>query len=453
MQMDEKLRFKRNAAVLEAELDWFHRVLESRLKLHFNHGDDREDPLDIPPPNLNDEGGYYAALLEHYQCTRAERLVLILCLIPHIRPQILDVFFTKNKLHDRICTEFGGIKDDLLGPFLPTVETALFLLAGHSLTRRFTQGRLFEPDSYLLANGLVHIGSPGPHMPVGQSPIHLSPDLRDMMTTGRVHKPNFGIDFPARLITTDLEWRDLILDHLTQDRVLEIKAWLDHGSTLLEAWGLAPRIKPGYRSLFFGPPGTGKTLTAALLGKYARRDVYRIDLSMVVSKYIGETEKNLEKIFTRAQQKDWLLFFDEADALFGKRTKVHDAHDRFANQEVSYLLQRVEDFPGVVILATNFKTNMDEAFTRRFQSIIHFPMPGRDERLRLWRNGFSPKSSLAPDIDMEHIAAEHELSGGSIMNIIQHCSITALKDHTTCITQKNLDAGIRREFLKEGRGM
>ena len=131
--------------------------------------------------------------------------------------------------------------------------------------------------------------------------------------------------------------------------------------------------------LFHGPPGTGKTLTAGLLGKIAQKDVYRIDLSMVISKYIGETEKNLARLFDKAERKDWILFFDEADSLFGKRGQVKDAHDKYANQEVSYLLQRVEAYNGLVILASNFKNNIDEAFLRRFQSIIYFPLPAKEE--------------------------------------------------------------------------
>ena len=140
-------------------------------------------------------------------------------------------------------------------------------------------------------------------------------------------------------------------------------------------WGMAPKLRPGYRSLFYGPPGTGKTMTACLLGKSTGRDVYKVDLSLVVSKYIGETEKNLARVFDQAQHKGWILFFDEADALFGKRSETRDAHDRYANQEVSFLLQRIETFDGIAILASNQRENLDDAFTRRFESIIYFPMP------------------------------------------------------------------------------
>jgi SpoVK/Ycf46/Vps4 family AAA+-type ATPase len=248
-----------------------------------------------------------------------------------------------------------------------------------------------------------------------------------------------------------MDWDDLVLDPYTMDQVLEIKAWIEYGDTLLHDLGLGKKLKPGYRSLFYGPSGTGKTLTATLLGKMTHRDVYRIDLSLVVSKYIGETEKNLEKVFQQAEHKDWILFFDEADALFGKRTKITDAHDRFANQEVSYLLQRVEDYAGVVILASNFKSNLDEAFTRRFQSIIHFPMPNQSERHRLWQNAFSEKTPLGENIHLTDIAVKYELAGGSIMNVVRYATLMALKRGTRLITYDDLLNGLRKEFQKEGK--
>lgn len=174
------------------------------------------------------------------------------------------------------------------------------------------------------------------------------------------------------LLTTDLSWKNLVLDKETMKQVEEIRNWLKHLSSVKPGGGMNEKLKPGYRTLFYGPPGTGKKLSAAVIGKELSIPVYRIDLSMVVSKYIGETEKNLELLFASAKDKDWILFFDEADALFDKRSEVKDAHDRYANQETAYLLQRVEDYPGLVILATNMKSNIDEAFIRRFNSILRF---------------------------------------------------------------------------------
>jgi len=268
---------------------------------------------------------------------------------------------------------------------------------------------------------------------------------------GTTQKPDFGIHFPAKAIYTELNWEELVLEDHTMEEVLEIRDWLKFGNTLLGEWNMHKKIRPGYRALLYGPPGTGKTLTATLLGKTAGLDVYRIDLSMVVSKYIGETEKNLAGVFDQASQKNWILFFDEADSLFSKRVSASSSNDRYANQEVSYLLQRIEDYPGVVILSTNLRTNLDEAFTRRFQSMIYFPIPGPPERLRLWQQSFSDKSVLEEEVSLEGLAEKYELTGGSIINITRYCSLKALKRGSSVILHRDILAGIRREFRKDGK--
>lgn len=214
---------------------------------------------------------------------------------------------------------------------------------------------------------------------------------------------------------------------------------------------LSRKVKPGYRVLFYGPPGTGKTLTASLLGKQFEKDVYRIDLSLVVSKYIGETEKNLEKIFAKAENKNWILFFDEADALFGKRTNVQNSHDRYANQEVSCLLQTIEDFPGLLILASNFKSNLDTAFVRRFHSIIHFPPPNATGRLTLWQKTFSAAIKPEPAIDLAMLADKYELTGASILNVVHYAALRSLSQDDKFIRNENIMEGIRKEFRKEER--
>ena len=179
--------------------------------------------------------------------------------------------------------------------------------------------------------------------------------------------------------------------------------------------------------------------------------VFRIDLSMVVSKYIGETEKNLSRIFDQAERRSWILFFDEADALFGKRTDTNNAHDRYANQEVSYLLQRIETFDGIAILASNRRHNVDEAFLRRFESVIHFPMPRPEERLRLWQQSMPSRAVLAPDLDLAYFAKTYELSGGAILNAIRFAALRAL-DTEGVLLVEDVREGVERELGKEGRG-
>jgi hypothetical protein len=361
------------------------------------------------------------------------------------------VLFTKNSVSNRDFTKFGGRSSGNFGGFLPSAETALFLLAGNDLNRRFSYHYLFDAEHVFAEHGIVNLEkfpSGEPHL---SGVLTVNREIIDLVTTGKISRPSFGADFPAKRIVTEMDWDDLVLDPVTMEDVLEIKAWLAHGDTLLYELGLGKKLKPGYRSLFYGPPGAGKTLTASLLGKSFERDVYRIDLSAVISKYIGETEKNLEKIFQKAELRDWILFFDEADALFGKRTKISSSHDRFANQEVSYLLQRVEDYPGVVILASNMRANLDDAFVRRFQSIIHFPMPDARERLQLWRSAFSEKTDLAEKIDLKEIAGRFELSGGSIMNVVRYATLRSLERGERTITNADLQEGIRKEFQKEGK--
>ena len=172
---------------------------------------------------------------------------------------------------------------------------------------------------------------------------------------------------------------------------------------------------------------------------------------MVVSKFIGETEKNLANVFDQAENKRWILFFDEADALFGKRTQTSSSNDRYANQEVSYLLQRIEDFSGVIVLATNLKANLDDAFSRRFQSMIYFGLPDPQQRLQLWQNGFSHKSPLEPGLDLEAIAQKYEMAGGAITNVVRYTSMKALKRGDAVIMQKDILKGIKKEFAKEGK--
>jgi SpoVK/Ycf46/Vps4 family AAA+-type ATPase len=176
-----------------------------------------------------------------------------------------------------------------------------------------------------------------------------------------------------------------------------------------------------------------------------------VDLSMVISKFIGETEKNLAGLFDRAEHKDWILFFDEADALFGKRTQVRDAHDRYANQEVSFLLQRIETFHGLVILASNLANHVDEAFARRFEQLVHFPMPRQNERHLLWKKGLPAAAVLEPGVDLAQIAARYELSGGMIMNVVRYASLQAIARGEPVLRQQDIQDGIRREYTKENR--
>lgn len=444
------IRVEANARALERELSWLDRMLQARIGLYFGQAADPAALSAIEPPLL-EAGTDYARLVQGASLSADERLVLALALAPHLRPQLLDTLFVRNRNLDRGFSEFGGWKGRSHGGFLPTAETVAFLVAGEDLARRFMLQRLLDEDAPLRRRGLLRLEHDAPGEPWFSAALHASADTLDLLTTGEARKPDYGIGFPAKRITTGLSWDDLVLDADVMDEVQSITTWVRHGEMLLRDWKLDKALKPGYRSLFFGPPGTGKTLTATLIGQAVNADVYRIDLSMVVSKYIGETEKNLAQVFDQAQNRRWILFFDEADALFGKRTATSSSNDRYANQEVSYLLQRVEDFPGTVILATNLKGNIDDAFARRFQSLVHFPMPDAEQRLRLWEGMVRHTRRLADDVDLRGLAERHELSGGAIANVVRFGAISALQAGREHIEAGDLHKGVAKELRKEGR--
>jgi hypothetical protein len=440
-----------DAGTLVRELAWFDAVLQARICLHFGQPCAVDDVRAIAPPSLQGDASPYAQLVRQHGLGFDQRLVLALALAPHLRPALLDTLFVRNKNLDRGFTEFGGCKGRAHGGFLPTGETAAFVLAGDDLGARLALLPLFDERAPLRSLGLVRLDHDAPGEPFLSAPLGLGGETLEWLTTGARHKPDFSINFPAKLITTPLGWADLVLGAEVLQEIDAITTWIRHSARLLGEWQLGKALKPGYRSLFFGPPGTGKTLTATLIGQAAGADVYRIDLSMVVSKYIGETEKNLAQVFDQAQSKRWILFFDEADALFGKRTATNSSNDRHANQEISYLLQRVEDFPGTVILATNLKGNIDEAFARRFQSMVHFPMPDADQRLRLWQGMLAHTGRLGSDVDLAALAEAHELAGGAIANVVRFAAIGALQARREHLTAADLQRGIVKELRKEGR--
>ncbi|MBW1298395.1 ATP-binding protein [Aquimarina litoralis] len=439
-----------NAKVLQAELAWLSLVLQTRLELHFQQETIYESITDLTVPNIEDKEGSYANFIQEHKLNFAERLLLILALVPHLKPEVLNILLTKNKDYDRRYSEFGGVLLEGHLGLIPTAETAMFLLAGDDLQKRLQYHVLLTQNFIAIQQGMIRISQTKGNSPLLSSIWMIANEYVASIITGIPYQAIYSPDFPAQQLHTKLSWQDLIVSRSTARSLQEIRDWVTHGQTVLEALELGKRLKSGYKSLFYGPPGTGKSMAAALLGKSTGKQVYKIDLSMTVSKYIGETEKNLAKVFDQAQQHDWILFFDEADSLFGQRTQVSSANDRYGNQEIGYLLQRIEDFPGVVILASNLKDNIDEAFTRRFQSMIEFKMPGVEERYQLWQQSFAQKLPLDAEADLWEIAEHYDISGGLMMNVIRKCTLQAVTNEKATISQQSLETAIKQELQKEG---
>lgn len=262
-----------------------------------------------------------------------------------------------------------------------------------------------------------------------------------------------NIHSSARRLETGLTFEDIVLPQERKKLLKEAVSHYRHQFTVFEKWGFDRHFQSrGVSLLFSGPSGTGKTMAASVIANELGLELYRIELPSVISKYIGETEKSLAKIFDTAEKSGVVLFFDEADAIFGKRSEIKDAHDRFANIEVSYLLQRVESYNGMVILATNFRKNIDEAFMRRMRFIIDFPLPGESEREEIWKKILSGGSVPMEEIEFRLLAQRFKLSGAGIRNAALYAAFKAA-DSGGKISMAHILEGVKEEMLKNGKSV
>jgi hypothetical protein len=261
-----------------------------------------------------------------------------------------------------------------------------------------------------------------------------------------------GLERLARRVRPKARWQDLVLPADVHTELRELVGRLRYRELVLDDWGLGRTSTRGrgITCLFAGESGTGKTMAAEVLAGHLGVDLYIIDLSSVVDKYVGETEKNLDRVFAEADRINGVLLFDEADALFGKRSEVKDARDRWANVEVAYLLQRMEHFDGIAILTTNLRANLDEAFTRRLAAVVDFPRPDEDRRRLLWERNLETGSPLSDEIDLGFLAASFNLSGGSIRNVVLGAAYLAADDGAG-IDMSHIVRAIQREYRKLGR--
>ncbi|RNI33806.1 ATP-binding protein [Hanamia caeni] len=432
------------ATQYSAEFTYLFDLIQHRVNKAINQNYNEAEPS---MPAYSKWNKNLSSFVSNNELDKNSALLLLIALAPYVHPHLFDDA-TGDLLSNNNFPKIGGTHGKNFRGFLPTGETAVFIIGGDNPKKRSDVQRLFQADHIFADKKILWLET----LPDGEPPLHgriiISQDYINLMINGRYATPHFSMSFPAKRISTRLTWDDLIISDELRQQISELENWLSYNDQLVDEWNMADRFKRGYRALFYGPSGTGKTFTAGLIGNEFNKEVYKIDLSMVVSKYIGETEKNLELLFARAEDKGWILFFDEADALFGKRTNVKDAHDKYANQEVSYLLQRIEDFNGLIILATNMKNNIDDAFIRRFNAILKFPLPDADQRAEIWKSSFPKnirflkkhipyKSSSGAindeqreEVNIPEQVKKYQLTGGSINNIVQYASIKGLEKYT-----------------------
>jgi hypothetical protein len=437
-----------NALKLNQYLNW----LESVINYRINHVSVSFDGviLHIPKPVFqSDNIEEPVDLFESLNLQSSERIVCLLAIAPYVAPWVLNGILKNEQYRNIMALSTSSINHVAL----PTIETALFVLAGKDISKRAGAMKLMDENAPLFIQNLVKTPPASAHDPYTTLRILPGFMLDHYLVKGQTFPKESFEDFPAELLETSYEWEDLILPYDTMIQVKEVRDWVTFEEIVKKNGDQSTLFKKGCKTLFHGPSGTGKTMAAALLGKVTGKKVYRIDLSAVVSKYIGETEKNLARIFNRAGNENWILFFDEADALFGKRGKTKNAHDRYANQEVAYLLQRFESYEGLSILASNLLENIDTAFYRRFNNIVHFKKPEADERLKLWQNNL-PKDYLFEDqVDLDEIAHSVNVTGAAIHNIMHRSYMKAVLRGEKVILGTDMYDSLRLEKSKEGQIM
>lgn len=398
----------------------------------------------FPNSKFSDEDGAYAKFVMENSLGREERLLILLSMLPYLDPAFLLQLKSESNPYCLVqCSKTGLM--------LPTGETFFKLFAAKNLSARLEAHKILSTDHFFYRKSVIDIGEVNEGVPKYFGVLKLTTTYQELFLYNKPSRPRFSQEFPAHLLETNLEWADLIINPTTIEKVEEIRAFLDHGDALRENWGLKKHMKPGYRCLFYGPSGTGKTLAASLLGKHIGREVYRVDISSVISKYIGETSKNLNSLFNTAEDKNWILFFDEGDALFGKRVDTSQSDDKnshFANQDVAYLLQRIENYNGLVIVASNFRKNMDDAFSRRFQNIVHFDILNFELSKKYWQDNIPQNVTLGAGIDLDVIVKRYRFSPASIINIINRVCLKTIRKGYTEISSADLDLCIRDEELK-----
>ncbi len=430
--------------MLYYDINWLKSFIKNRLEFYF-----KGEPFVANTSELYDQQNSTSEEADKYQkiCSELkfnveEKLILLICLAPHVKPEIFDFLRISNSEIKSKFSEFGGKFSENPVGFIPTIQTIFFLVYGGDIEKLPTLFSLLDESNPLIKENILKVNTNSSDIFLNHT-VTISEEIEQKVIFKKEnYSPRFNTKFPAKKLTRNITLDQLILSETTKNEIDLIEKWLQVSQNQgAEDLG-------GFKTLFYGPPGTGKSVTASALGIKYNIDVYRIDSSQLVSKYIGETEQNLKNLFDIASNKNWILFFDEADSLFSKRTEVNTSNDRFANQQTNYLLQLVEDYNGLVVLATNNKPNMDKAFVRRFSSMIFFGIPNNLERKNLWES-YLPKTNT-DQIDLSAISMKYQFAGGTIKSACDYLKLKFFDGHLK-IQTNDLEEACKRELKKYGK--
>ncbi|MCU0438933.1 MAG: ATP-binding protein [Raineya sp.] len=420
---------------IEQNLAFLTDIIHERLNTIATGGELLDTFWDI---NLQEDWNVYC--LDHN-----EIFITNLVIASHICPYIYNKFSDfEQYIHSQ---ELGFITNPTTKTIHPSIRTALFLLVGRDLNKQIEFGvKYFSDTSSLIHKCILSRVSQDFFSHKDALQLHL--EFLHEFIYNKPYQYQYSDDFPASLYTTDETWNDLILPDRTTFYLQDIPVWMKHYNTIIQD-NTYKKFTKGMKFLLHGEPGTGKSVCVALFGRDFGKPVYRVDLSQVVSKWVGETSKNIGKVFDIAKNKDWILFFDEGDALFGKRTENNSANDRYGNQEIAYLLQRMEEHRGIIFMATNKLPNMDKAFVRRFQVRVPFPIPDAHTRYDIWSETF--KDFPLEKVNLEYFAANVDNTGASIRAFGRYCKLWMLEKNLQKLRQEDLMELLQTHLEHEGK--
>ena len=431
-----------NVACIVGELDWLSQRIDHLLHKEFS------EYLPLPPLR---PGTAYEKLVSDYALTESDRVVLNLALAELFDPSVLAPFALLFKMPEKKM-RFGGLIKDHTAGFYPTVRTAIFLLADQDPEMRHYYYCHYNSRHPLFTSNLLLTSDVKECQGFLDRELLFNEQFLPTILQGNLPSLDGDSGFPARRGKRTHTMKDVILDETT---ITELEKLRRFARNMKKLWQLpdSSRYRQNFIAIFSGDPGTGKSHTAEAIGNELNLPVYKVNFAQLVSKYIGETEKNLERVFDRFSGQPSILFFDEAEAIFSKRTEVKDSHDKHSNNEQSFLLQKIEEYNGIVILATNVQQlsqYFDKAFQRRIRQIVTFNFPEYAERVRLWENALAAPFRFEDGL-VERLAKNYQFSGGGIYNIVSEAVIEALDRSTETISFETVEQAMKDEFKKTGR--
>ncbi|MDQ3108741.1 MAG: ATP-binding protein [Bacteroidota bacterium] len=439
-------------SILGTEQSWLKSCIASRIAIFKKEQSKDSDIFTLNPPSIvestTDE---YALLIRKHNFNNEERLLLALAMCNHFDPRTLNGFMESPQLQmvSRVLKSENGLS------ISPTAETFFFLVAGENNKSYLSFHHYFSTDHPFYKDSILDLSESPSGISKFDGALNVPVSYRELLLYNKYQPPRFSSEFPAHLLSTKLDWSDLVLQPYTQNALNEMKNRLVY-ETDVRSWEtatgrLGDHMRPGMRVLLYGASGQGKTFTTALLGKLLNRDVYRIDLSAIISKYVGETSKNLRSLFDTAERKDWIIFIDEGDALLGMRADLSSSQSSTAqsnNHDVAYILQRIETFDGIIIVATNLANNIDAAFERRFEGRILYQGLSAENQWKVWSNVWPMRLKMEEGSRIDAMLMDNSLSPASIVNVVQRIAIMMAEQKLAVVPKELIRKCIMDEALK-----